>query len=175
MIGVVDVPEAGSGIDVFEAGLVLPVPATDKNAIVMEDRDGKSVQRLTASAVVFQVGGRTVLNDRKIKIDLFVTDARFALACSKYDKGGGWIGSPGVMVAAKAISKARAAIRSRGKMLVGQVRYPWIQKVACSPKRGWADEEKLMLHETAKGGAVGAGAGSSGARPSATTKPASRP
>ena len=154
MIGVVDVPETGSGIDVFESGLILPIPATEKNTILMEDRDGNSVQRLTASAVVFQVGGRTVMKDRKIKIDLFVTDARFALACSKYDKGGGWMGSPGTMVAANAISKARAAMRSRGKMLVGQVRYPWIQKVGCSPKTGWASEEQLIFHETAKGGAA---------------------
>lgn len=154
MIAVVEVPELGSEIDVFESGLLLPVPGSEKNTIVMEDRDGNNVQRLTASAVVCQVGGRTVIKDRKIKIDLFVTDARFALACSKYDKGGGWVGSPGMMIAANAISKARAAMRSRGKMLVGQVRYPWIQKVGSSPKTGWASEEKLIFHETTKGGAT---------------------
>ena len=54
------------------------------------------------------------------------------------------------MITANAISKARAAIRSRGKMLVGQVRYPWIQTVGSSPKDGWASEEKLILHETTK-------------------------
>lgn len=154
MIGVVEVPASMSGIDVFESGLLLPVPATQKNAIVMEDRDGTNVQRLTASAVVCQVGGKTVIKDRKIKIDLFLTDARFALACSKYDKGGGWVGSAGMMIAANAVSKARAAIRSRGKMLVGQVRYPWIQKVGSSPKTGWASEEKLIFHETTKAGAT---------------------
>jgi hypothetical protein len=154
MIGVVEVPPSTSGIDAFESGLLLPVPATQKNAIVMEERDGTNVQRLTASAVVCKVGGRTVIKDRKIKIDLFLTDARFALACSKYDKGGGWVGSAGVMIAANAVSKARAAIRSRGQMLVGQVRYPWIYKVGSSPKTGWASEEKLFFHETTKAGAT---------------------
>jgi hypothetical protein len=154
MIGVVEVPESASGIDVLESGLLLPVPGAQKNTILMEDRDGTNVQRLTASAVVCQVGGRTVIKDRKIKIDLFLTDARFALACSKYDKGGGWVGGAGVMIVANSVSKARAAIRSKGKMLVGQVRYPWIQRVGCSPKTGWASEEKLIFHETTKGGAT---------------------
>ena len=154
MIGVVEIPESTSGIDVFESALLLPVPATEKNMIIMEDRDGTNVQRLTASAVVCQVGGRTVIKDRKIKIDLFLTDARFVLACSKYDKGGGWVGGAGVMIVANSVSKARAAMRSRGKMLVGQVRYPWIQKVGFSPKTGWASEEKLIFHETTKGGAT---------------------
>lgn len=154
MIGVVEVPDSGSAIDVLESGLLLPVPGSQKNMILMEDRDGTNVQRLTASAVVCQVGGRTVIKDRKIKIDLFLTDARFALACSKYDKGGGWVGGAGVMIVANSVSKARAAIRSHGKMLVGQVRYPWIQRVGSSPKTGWASEEKLIFHETTKGGAT---------------------
>ena len=154
MIGVVEIPGPESGVDVFESGMLLPVPATEKNLILMEDRDGADVQRLTASAVECRVGGKSVVKARKVKIDLFLTDARFALACSKYDKGGGWVGGAGMMITANAISKARAAIRSRGKMLVGQVRYPWIQTVGSSPKDGWASEEKLIFHETTKGGAT---------------------
>src|SRR5580704_14635564 len=109
MIGVLEVPDSASGMNVFESGLLLPVPGSQKNMILMEDRDGTNVQRLTASAVVCQVGGRTVFKDRKIKIDLFLTDVRFALACSKYDKGGGWVGGAGVMIVANSVSKARAA------------------------------------------------------------------
>jgi hypothetical protein len=154
MIGVVEVPESWNGFDVFESGLLLPVPGPQKNTILMEDRDGINIQRLSASAVVCQVDGQTVIKGRKIKIDLFLTDARFALACSKYDKGGGWVGGAGVMITANAISKARAALRSRGKMLVGQARYPWIQRIGSSPKTGWASEEKLIFHETTKGGAT---------------------
>lgn len=29
-------------------------------------------------------------------------------------------------------------------MLVGQVRYPWIQRIGSSPKTGWASEETLV-------------------------------
>jgi hypothetical protein len=154
MIGIVEVPDPESGLDVFESGLLLPVPGSQKNTIVMEGRDGTNVQRLTASAVVCRVGGRTVIKGRKIKIDLFLTDARCALACSKYDKGGGWVGGAGVMIVANSVSKARAAIRSRGKMLVGQVRYPWIQRVGYSPKTGWASDEILIFHTAIKGGAT---------------------
>jgi hypothetical protein len=151
MISVIDIPDPSGSADFNEMGLILPVPSTEKNMIVMEGRDGKNVQRLTAHAVEFKVGGRTAFKDRKVKIDVFVTDARFALACSKYDKGGGWVGGAGMMITANAISKARAAIRSRGKMLVGQVRYPWIQRVGSSPKAGFGSEEKLYFETTVKG------------------------
>jgi hypothetical protein len=151
MISVVEIPDSGSAVDFFEMGLLLPVPGTEKNTVVMEDRDGTQVQRLAASAVEFKAGGRAVFKDRQVRIDLFVTDSRFALACSKYDKGGGWVGGPAVMLPANAVSKARAKLRSRGKMLVGQVRYPWIQRVGSSPKRGWGSEEKLIFETTAKG------------------------
>ena len=159
MINVVDIPESGSSEDFLEMGLLLPVPATEKNTVVMEDRDGTQVQRLTASAVEFKVGGRTVFKDRQVRIDLFVTDARFALACSKYDKGGGWapwggLAAGAVAVTANAVSKTRAKLRSRGKMLVGQVRYPWIHRVGSSPKTGWGSEEKLIFETSAKGGST---------------------
>lgn len=153
MINVVDVPDPGSISDVFELGLILPVPGVEKNTLVMEPRDGRDVKRFTATAVEFKTNGRTVFRDRKVKIDVFVTDARFAVACSKFDKGGGWVGSGGFMVVANSVSKARAVLRSRGRMLVGQVRYPWIRRVGSSPKTGWASEEKLVFETSAgKGG-----------------------
>jgi hypothetical protein len=95
MINVVDVPEPAAFQDPFELGLLLPIPGTEKNTILMEDRDGNQIQQLTATAVGFKAGGHTGFRDKKLKIVLFITDARFALACSKYDKvrlmGGGWM------------------------------------------------------------------------------------
>lgn len=154
MLNVVEIPDPGAITDPVELGLLLPIPATGTNTIVMEDRDGSGVQRLTASAVEFTAAGRTAFKDRKVKIDLFVTDARFALACSKYDKGGGWSfwgggGALAMDVAFNAVSKARAKFRSRGKMLVGQVRYPWIRRVGSAPKKNWASDEKLVLETSA--------------------------
>jgi hypothetical protein len=138
-------------------GLLFPVPGIEKNTIVMEDRDGSEVQRLTASEVIFKVGSATKFKDRKVKIDLFVTDARFALACSSYDKGGGhnFLGGGGALaldVAFNSVSKIRAKIRSRGKMLVGQVRYPWLRRVGSSPKTGFGSHEKLYFETSVKGG-----------------------
>jgi hypothetical protein len=143
VLNVVEIPDSVQ--DPFELGLLLPVPGLQKNSILLEDRDGSQVQRLTATAVLFRTNGRLVFRDRKIKIDLLVTDARFAPACSRYDKGGGWVGGASAMVVANAVSKARAAIRSRGKMLVGQVRYPWIQRVGSAPKKGFGNDEKLVF------------------------------
>lgn len=154
MINVVEIPDRGAISDPVELGLLLPIPGSETNTILMEDRDGAEVQRLTATAVEFTAAGRTAFRDRKVKIDLFVTDARFALACSKYDKGGGWNfwgggGALALDAAFNTVSKARAKLRSRGKMLVGQVRYPWIQRVGSSPKTGWASVEKLVLESSA--------------------------
>lgn len=95
--------------------------------------DGPNVVRVVATAVcVMRVrdgGLKTLTRLRDIKIDIYITDGRLALACVKYDKGGGWVGfGTGALVAvtANAISKARAARRSRGKVLVGHIRYPWV-------------------------------------------------
>jgi len=149
MINVIDIPDPGAVTDPVELGLVFPIPGAEKNTVVMEDRDGDHVQRLTATAVDFNANGKTAFRDRKIKIALFITDARFALACSKYDKGGGWVGGAGTVIVFNSVSKARAALRSRGKMLVGQVRYPWIQRIGSSPKTGWASDEKLVFDTSA--------------------------
>jgi len=150
MINVVDVPEPGAVQDPFELGLLLPIPGIENNTILMEDRDGNEVQHLTATSVGFKAGGRTAFRDQKLKIDLFITDARFGLACSKYDKvrlmGGGWmIWGATTEVLFNSVSKARAKIRSRGKMLVGHVRYPWIQRVGSSAKTGRGSKETLVF------------------------------
>lgn len=156
MLNIVDVPDPSEFARFPEMGLLIPVPGIGKNTIVMEERDGSHVQRLTASEVVFKVGAQTKFKDRKVKIDLFVTDARFALACSSYDKGGGHTffggGALFLDVAVNSVSKVRAKMRSRGKMLVGQVRYPWLQRVGSSPKTGFGTSEKLYFETSVKGG-----------------------
>lgn len=73
-----------------------------------------------------------------LEFELVVTDSRLVMYCEKFDKGGGWvglgIGGVAVAVAANAVSKARAASRRKGKMLVGQVRYSWINTIRATPK-----------------------------------------
>ena len=157
MLNIVEIPDPSDSAQFAEMGLLFPVPGIEKNTIVMEGRDGNNVQRLTASEVVFKVGAQTKFKDRKVKIDLFVTDARFALACSSYDKGGGYsvfggAGAAALMVGINSVSKIRSKMRSRGKMLVGQVRYPWLRRVGSSPKTGFGSYEKLYFESTVKGG-----------------------
>lgn len=157
MLNIVEVPDPSEFAQFPEMGLLSPVPGIEKNAIVVEDRDGSNVQRLTASKVIFKVGAQTKFKDRKVKIDLFVTDARFALDCSSYDKGGGHVffGGGGALlvgVGANSVSKIRAKMRSRSRMLVGQVRYPWLRRVGSSPKTGFGTSEKLYFETSVKGG-----------------------
>jgi hypothetical protein len=152
MIDVIEVPATGAVADVTEQGLIFPVPGAQKNTVAFESRDGDSIQSLTANALEFKVGNRTMLRVRKVRIDFFITDARLAVACSKYDKGGGWVGGATTMVVFNAASKARAKLRSRGKMLAGQVRYPWLRWVASTPKTGFTSEETLILQCGAENG-----------------------
>lgn len=152
VIDVLEMPAPGAVEDIVEQGLIFPVPGAQKNTVVFEPRDGDSIQSLTAKALEFKVGNRTMLRVRKVRIDIFITDARFALACSNYDKGGGWVGGATAMVVFNTVSKARAALRSRGRMLAGQVRYPWLQWVVSSPKTGFSSEETLILQCAAENG-----------------------
>lgn len=152
VIDVLDIPPPAAVEDLAEQSLIYPVPGVQKNTVVFEPRDGDSIQSLTAKALLFKAGNRTLLRLRKVRIDVFITDARLAVACSKYDKGGGWVGGATAMVVFNTVSKARAALRSRGKMLAGQVRYPWLQWVASSPKTGLSSEETLVLQCAAENG-----------------------
>lgn len=148
MIAVRDIPEPGS-VDLLEDGLLHPIPDVTRNGILLEERDGSDVSVISAKGLKLQVGDATELELDDVAIDVLITDARVALACSKYDKGGGWTGfglsSLVVATALNAGSKALAARRRRGKMLVGQVRYPWLAAAGSSSKTGWLSEERLIL------------------------------
>lgn len=135
---------------VGEAGDETMFPGLDGGGKVNQELlDGDSAQQLVARAIaVRDVGGgkaRTIVEVREIRAEVVITDARVILLCSKYDKGGGWVGTPGTALMLNAVSKLRAARRSRGTALVGHIRYPWLISVGFSPKQGWLDEEVLRL------------------------------
>jgi hypothetical protein len=121
--------------------------------IIAPDRyDGPNIVRVVATAVRVAAAGeqvKTLVQLRDVKIDVYVTDGRLAIACEKYDKGGGWVGFGGagamVAITANAVSKMRAASRSRGKVLVGHVRYPWVKTVGASSKSGMLSSEAIRL------------------------------
>lgn len=87
---------------------------------------------------------------------VLVTDVRVIVYCEKYDKGGGWAGFGGaglaVALAANAISKARAAHRRKGRVLVAHVRYPWLERVLATPKVSWLTSERVRLRVNAMPG-----------------------
>jgi hypothetical protein len=147
-----------SGLDTGD-GALYPIlsDASHSTLIALDTYDGPNVMTTVATAVcVMQVGSgglKTLIRLRDVKIDIYITDGRLALACEKYDKGGGWVGfgtGALVAVAANAVSKARAASRSRGKVLVGHIRYPWLKAVGASSKSGFASSEAIRIEYSEK-------------------------
>ena len=129
-----------------EESLFFPIPALQADTVQLEPRDGQDIKRLHSTTVEVTIGERnkTLLKAAEIRAQIMVTDARITIACSKYDKGGGWIGGVGA-IALNAGSKMLAARRRRGKMLVGQIRYPWISAVYAQNKGGWLGSEVLRV------------------------------
>ena len=144
----------------FDDGSMYPVLGDVSCHIELEELDGADIGRLSATALtVHSVNPqKRLMSVRKIRAEVFITDARVAIACEKYDKGGGWRGFSvgGLMTATalNAVSKARASMRRRGKMLVGHVRYPWLQKVGFTTKTGVLSGEQIRLVLTESTGGV---------------------
>jgi hypothetical protein len=130
-----------------EDSLIFPVPALHADAVIVEPRDGTDVRAVHCCEVEVKAGPENarLLRAPDIRAKVLLTDARLTVACTKYDKGGGWVGGPVAMLALNAGSKFLAVRRRRGKMLVGQIRYPWIRAVYAQNKSGWAGSEKLRV------------------------------
>ena len=134
-------------------GLIYPLPGSTANSVVSEPRDGSNAKRIVASGfkVLDLTGGqvRRLSEASDLRIDILITSSRVAFACSKFKKGGGWtpfgVGALPVALVLNGVSKARAASQRRGKMLVGQVRYPWLAAAGGSNKAGFGDREQLRL------------------------------
>jgi hypothetical protein len=127
-----------------------PVPAESSDElIVMRAEDGRSILRVEATQVVVREHGPRgpveICRLSDARATVYVTDCRLAIACARFDKGGGWIGSPGMMLLLNAASTVRARLRSRGRTLVGHVRYSWLHSVGASSKQGWLDSEQVRL------------------------------
>lgn len=146
--------EVGDGPGEPDDGLIFPVPLNSPDTIDTEIRDGKLPKRVNCTAIEVRIHGakKPSLELRDIRAQLMVTDARLTIACSKFDKGGGWWGLGAGAVVAIPLnvgSKALAARRRRGKMLVGQIRYPWIDSVYAQNRDGWLGTEKLRVFANA--------------------------
>ena len=83
------------------------------------------------------------------KFDFYVTDSRVIMLCKKYDKGSTWIGFGAIGATAAlvgtAVSKVRAAVRSKGTALLGHIRYEWLFAVGYARKEGWLTDDLVQL------------------------------
>jgi len=129
---------------------------TPELTLVMDESDGDTIGPIYANAAkVAQFDAKrqkmvTVASVEDVKIDVYITEARVVLICTKYDKGGGWIGGPAA-IALNAGSKILAANRRRGKALTAQMRYPWISRVSFQPKRGLGGVEAIRFRFSSEG------------------------
>jgi len=141
----------------YEDGALYPVLGDERNEIEFERFDGSNVKVVYATAlrVHRQVGSSLVKEAgiAEIQASVYITDARVAIACTKYDKGGGWRGASLAVPVLNLASKARAAHRRKGKMLVGHVRYPWVSAVGFSEKAGFGttDQLRVIINEKIEG------------------------
>jgi hypothetical protein len=144
------VRECAAGPVPAEESLLFPVALDERDTIALEPRDGSDIRHANCTAIkVAQVGAtNSLLRVKDIRGRVLLTDARITVACSRFDKGGGWWGmGAGALVAIplNVGSHALAAHRRRGRMLVGQVRYPWITEVYAQSKVGYKGVESLRV------------------------------
>jgi len=120
-----------------------PAPGEEADSVQLRGDDGHpslplAVSDITIREILPGASPKRVLRVRDISAKLRTTDWRIVLACSKYDKGGGWrswsAAAIPVTLAANTVSKVRASRRRAGKMLVGQVPYSLLVSVGCKPR-----------------------------------------
>jgi len=132
-----------------------PTPAEVPDSVELVPEDREPLTPLTATELVVtemsDKGRRQqVMRVSKMKAKVIITEYRVAIACSKYEKGGGWVAFGGIgalliEAAANTASKVRAARRRRGKMLAGHVRYVQLVSVGFKPPSGIMKRDTLRL------------------------------
>lgn len=131
-----------------EPGDMYPIPGDDVDTIWWDDLDTRRTKPVVVTKIELRefAGAQhnEILRVENIAAIMTVTDARVALVCSKYDKGGGWVGGA-TALAANAASKALAANRRRGKTLIGHVRWPWVAAVGYERKTGMLSDEMISI------------------------------
>jgi hypothetical protein len=80
-----------------------------------------------------------------VPVTVALTSKRVIVVCERFEKGGGWRGSAGLMLTANALSKARAAMHTRGKVLAGQMRLPWLSRVGYHDRHSRKSTNALRL------------------------------
>lgn len=131
-----------------------PAPGEQADSVELREDDGQPSPPFVASELIvreIQPGGdpKRLLRLHDLKAAVTTTDSRIVVACSKYEKGGGWTpwtaAAIPVALAANAVSKTRASRRRQGKMLVGQVPYKWLLSVGFRARTTPMGHDRLRL------------------------------
>lgn len=131
-----------------------PSPAEQPDTVELTEADGQPSAPFKVGEMNLRVVAQGQQPQRLLRVKdmtavVRTTDARITVACSKYDKGGGWApwtaGAVPVALAANAVSKARAKSRRQGKMLVGHIPYKWLLSVGYKPSAIPAGHDRLRL------------------------------
>lgn len=123
-------------------GSLYPIKADDNDSLIrLEPLDGLDCERIAVSRLVVHqtIEGKfkEIIRLGDIKAEMVISDARVAVACLNYNRAGG-VGLG--LLAAAAINTARKAQTAHSqdpKVLVGQVRYPWIWTMGCHARSGF--------------------------------------
>ncbi len=146
--------------DASDDGAVWPVPAGDPDGWLIEREagDGDHPLFLPLTGVqeqeVLPGGVKTLTRVTKASGWVHITSSRCAVAVQNFDKGSTYLGFGAgavVALAATGISKARAAHRRKGKLLVAQVRWQWLSAVAACPANGRQAPQLRLVCNTRKG------------------------
>jgi len=135
---------------------IWPVPAVrtaDGPVTEPERLDGARVVHIPVTSVTISelTGGGLKQQMRLQKIPaawVTITDSRVIFAATKWDTGSTYLGfGVGAVVglAATGVSKARAAARSRGKVLAAQVRYPCLSRAGAATRNGRQGSDQIRL------------------------------
>jgi hypothetical protein len=133
-----------------------PVVGLGRRAIALEIGDGDPEPTAAKSlTLVDQSYGRhkPLVGLREVPIELVLTDARLAFACDSFENGSGWVGwAPGAVASAAAGTDdldPPGLRRRRRRVLVGQVRHPWVRAAGFRPRAAWFAAEQLRVAVTA--------------------------
>lgn len=92
---------------------------------------------------------RPILSLRRLKINVYVTAGRLALACERYKTADALeVTGTGTGLSARGVTSARANRRLQGSAIVGHIRYPWMRSVSPRP-RNWRFGRDTLIIEFA--------------------------
>lgn len=129
-----------------------PDPGDTPDSVELQPADGH-VQAYSATGLTVVSLARPkpqqLAQFSDITATVLVSDQRVAVACSKYDKGGGrsgfGLGGLAVAVTTNAVSKGLARRRRKGKTLLGHVRYDWLGQLEATDRTGMLGRNSLQL------------------------------